>query len=1115
MKKAIVIVIVGLACLFTISTANQKQGLPPGTSDAVQPLKPSSPKLEADLGKMPLYFIANKGQLDERVAFYVQGKDISIYLTSEGLTYVLTKRESLDQDRAEDSHRGLPQKTSLRDPLDKSDIKEPQSVQRWTVKLDFIGANPEVRPAGEEMTDAVISYFKGKPEEWKSGMPTYSKVVYANLWPGIDLVYSGTNDKLKYEFVVRPGADPEKIRLAYRGASGVSVNEEGQLEVETPLRNFQDEKPVAYQNIGDERANISLAYHLEEAPGDGSPGDSQRVGAETRSYSYGFRVGDYDRTQPLILDPAMLVYCGYIGGSNVEYGQGIAVDTSGNAYIAGYTASTAGTFPDIVGPDLTYNGDAFDAFIAKVKSNGTGLVYCGYIGGSSDDCGLGVALDNSRNAYITGCTASSQTSFPVSVGPDLTFNGGYLDAFVAKVKADGTGLVYCGYIGGSGDDYGNGIAVDWVDYPYVVGYTDSDETTFPITTGQDHQGDYDAFVAETYPDGTGFYYCRFIGGTGRDMAYGVAVDRSYNAYIIGSTDSSPAQNFPVAVGPDLTLNGGTDAFVIKLYLTGINIIYCGYVGGSDTDIGFGIAVDSYDAAYITGQTSSSQATFPDTIGPDLTYNGGWDAFVGKVKSDGTGLTYCGYVGGSGNDHGQGIAVDRSGYAYIAGYTWSDQSTFPVTSGPDLTYNDGGDSSFSDAFIAKVRADGTGFVYCGYIGGDARDRAFGIAVSGYYDAYVTGHTTSDSATFPAKVGPDLSVSGYDAFVAKIYYGGKDDYVGTWTNGVYYRNSDTGKWIKLESSPATQIAVGDLDGDYFDDMIGTWPGQPGVWVKYSENGTWAKLDNFTPDSIAAGDVNGDGREDFLGSWSAYGVFYRDSLSGAWTKLEKSPALQISAGDLDGDGRDDLVGIWSADPGVWVKYSGTGLWAMLDSAKPSFIAAGDMSGDLRDDLLGSWSGLGVYYKNMASGLWVKLEASAASKVGTGDLDGEGKGDLLGTWTSQPGAWVKYSGSGIWAKLDPTTPTWFTAGKMRSAKFSGSGSSSIAGAIVEPPRPFSGYTDLSSLGPGGSRFVFRMDKNARVGSAIDNARQRRMTPGPGEPGFKPVKEKNSSGGKNRNLRK
>jgi len=1068
--------VVGLAGLCLIGTEGRNQSLPAGASDALQPLKSSSVKLEAGFGKIPLYFVANKGQMDKRVDYYVQGKDKSIYFSPGGVTIVLAS-----------------------------------PAERWVVKLEFVGADRHVRPLGQDETGAVISYFKGNPENWHTGLPTYSRLVYRNLWPGIDLVYSGTVDKLKYEFVVQPGADTSRIKLACRGASKVVLDEGGRLEIRTPLGNLHDDEPVAYQEVDGKRVDIPMDFTLEERSSEETAPEGPDQEPYSRSCAFSFEVGEYDRSLPLIMDPAVLVYCGYIGGSSQDGGNSIAVDGSGNAYVTGFTGSTSGTFPETVGPDFTHNsGD--DAFVAKINASGTSLVYCGYIGGSGDDVGRGIAVDGSGNAYVTGETQSTQAMFPETVGPDLTHNGGTYDAFVAKVNSSGTSLVYCGYIGGSNNDYGFGIAVGGSGNAYVTGRTYSTETTFPETVGPDltHNGSWDAFIAKVNAAGTGLTYCGYIGGSDWDDGLGIALDESGNAYVAGHTGSTAA-TFPEAVGPDLTHNGGTyDAYVAKVNASGTGLVYCGYIGGSETDYGQSIAVAGSGTAYVTGFTRSMEATFPDTVGPDLTHNGGSDAFVAKVNASGTSLVYCGYIGGSGDDWGYGIALDGSGNAYVIGQTSSTEATFPETGGPDLTYNGG----TSDAYVAKVDSSGTGLVSCGYIGGSGGDYGYGIALDGSGNTYVIGRTSSSEATFPETVGPDLTFNAgmADAYVAKIKISGKDDFVGTWANGVYYRNSDTGAWVRLESSPATQIAVGDLDGDGFDDLIGAWPGQPGVWVKYSDDGTWAKLDNFTPDSIAAGDVNGDGREDFLGSWSAFGVFYRNSLNGVWVKLEGSPALQIAAGDLDGDGKDDLIGIWSADPGVWVKYSGSGLWAMLDSAKPGFIAAGDMSGDGRDDLLGSWSGSGVYYKNSACGFWVLLEASVAAKVGTGDLDGDRKGDLLGTWTSQPGAWVKYSCSGAWAKLDPTTPTWFAAGQMRSAAFSGSGSSSIAGAIAEPPHSFSGYADLSSLGPGGSEFVLRMDRNRRVGSAIDKAKQRRMTPGPGEPGFRPVREKNPSARKNRN---
>jgi Dockerin type I domain/Beta-propeller repeat len=351
-----------------------------------------------------------------------------------------------------------------------------------------------------------------------------------------------------------------------------------------------------------------------------------------------------------------------------------------------------------VGPDLTANGFS-DAFVAKVNAAGTALVYCGYIGGDDDDTGNGIAVDSSGNAYVTGQTYSKETTFPVKVGPDLTQNG-FSDAFVAKVNAAGNALVYCGYIGGSDDDVGYGIAVDSSGTSisaYVTGLTYTTDGTFPVAGGPDltQNGASDAFVAKVNAAGSALVYSGFIGGSADDQGYGIAVDGSGNAYVTGITASTQA-TFPVTGGPDLTSNGGTDAFVAKVNAAGTALAYCGYIGGSSDDVGNGIAVDSSGNAYVTGFTTSTETTFPVTVGPDLTSNRGGDAFVAKVNAAGTALVYCGFIGGSEIDVGLGIAVNGSG-AYVTGYTASTEGTFPVTGGPDLSFNGG---SF-DAFVVKI------------------------------------------------------------------------------------------------------------------------------------------------------------------------------------------------------------------------------------------------------------------------------------------------------------------------------------------------------------------------------------------------------------------------------
>jgi hypothetical protein len=280
----------------------------------------------------------------------------------------------------------------------------------------------------------------------------------------------------------------------------------------------------------------------------------------------------------------------------------------------------------VVGPDLSYNGNG-DAFVAKVNPSGTALVYAGFLGGSDSDYGWGIAVDASGSAYVTGGTFSSD--FPAVVGPDLSYNSNG-DAFVAKVNPSGTALVYAGFLGGSDSDYGWGIAVDASGSAYVTGGTFSSD--FPAVVGPDtsHNGDWDAFVAKVNPSGTALVYAGFLGGSDSDYGWGIAVDASGSAYVTGGTFSS---DFPAVVGPDLSYNSNGDAFVAKVNPSGTALVYAGFLGGSDWDEGYGIAVDASGNAYVTGWTFSSD--FPAVVGPDTSYNGGRDAFVAKVEAGGT------------------------------------------------------------------------------------------------------------------------------------------------------------------------------------------------------------------------------------------------------------------------------------------------------------------------------------------------------------------------------------------------------------------------------------------------------------------------------------------------
>ncbi len=690
-----------------------EEALRPALSDrAVSPEQHR--KVRETYGRLPLSFTENQGQVDARIAYYMQAPGRSVYFTTAGHALRLTQGKGDD-------------------------------IKAHTIRIELVGAAAE-RIESLQRAPGIVSYFKGPQPQWKTAIPTHARIGYVQPWPGIDLAYEGPGGRLESIYTVAPHADPAQIKLRYSGHDSLRLDEHGNLVYTTSLGEIKETAPVLYQEIDGSRIPVEGRFILlDEA-------------------TVSFEVAQYNPDHALVIDPA-LVYAGYIGGSGSDVGYGIAVDSAGNAYVTGYTASTEASFPVTVGPDQTFNGDV-DAFVAKVNAAGTALVYAGYIGGSGYEQGNGIAVDSAGNAYVVGDTRSTEESFPVTVGPYLTHNGGVYDGFVAKVNPAGTALVYCGYIGGSGIDGATGIAVDSAGNAYVVGYTQSTEASFPVLGGPDltHNGGWDAFVAKVNADGTALVYAGYIGGSEVDIGNGIAVDSAGNAYVTGWTSSDQA-SFPVTVGPDLIHNGGYDAFVAKVSAAGTALVYAGYIGGSGVDISAGIAVDSAGNAYVIGQTNSTEASFPVTVGPGLTYNGGSrDAFVAKVNAAGSALVYAGYIGGNGNDQGYGIAVDSAGNAYVTGFTDSTEASFPVLGGPDLTYNGG----TRDAFVAKVNPAGSALVYAGYIGGSGEDVGRGIAVDSAGNAYVTGYTNSTEASFPVLGGPDLTFNGgsYDAFVAKI-------------------------------------------------------------------------------------------------------------------------------------------------------------------------------------------------------------------------------------------------------------------------------------------------------------------------------------------------------------
>lgn len=689
-----------IVALFVLlgSTWNNELGPSPDIAPTKQDdthLSSQKQKILEAYDRLPLFFIRNDGQLDDRVKFYERGSGQSIFFTEEGIYISLLKE--------------------------------------FVVLKPLGSAKPQVVAEGK--LPGRVNYFIGNdPTKWRTDIPTYAKVRYTGLYPGIDLVFYGTQRQLEYDVVVKPGADYKPVTFKLEGAQEVRTTPGGDLEI--ILRDggkVVQKKPHVYQERGG---------HKHEIPG------AFEVVKEHDAYLYSFTIGPYNTNYTLVIDPIVLAYSTYLGGNNFDRGYDIAVDSSGYVYITGETYSA--NFPTQNAYDPTHNGSS-DVFITKLGPAGDSLVYSTFLGGSAAEFGTSIAVDPSGSAYVTGKTYS--TNFPIYNAYDPTYNGSG-DAFVTKLSPAGNSLIYSTYLGGSGDDQGDGIAVDASGNAYITGYTES--ANFPTQNAYDatYNGGGDAFVTKL--SDSSLVYSTFLGGNDYDLGQDIAVDSLGSAYIVGETYST---DFPTTPGAfDTSHNGDDDAFVTKFSPDGSSLVYSTFLGGINEDIGYGIAIDSSGNAYVVGQTYSSN--FPTTPGAyDTSYNGNYDVFITKLSSLGNSLVYSTYLGGSGSDKGFGIAIDPVGSAYVTGETYS--PNFPIQNAYDPIYNGAG-----DAFVAKLSSAGASLNYSTFLGGSNYDRSLDIAVDPWGSAYVTGETYSTN--FPTTPGAyDTIPNGSaDAFIAKL-------------------------------------------------------------------------------------------------------------------------------------------------------------------------------------------------------------------------------------------------------------------------------------------------------------------------------------------------------------
>jgi hypothetical protein len=698
--------------------------------------KTSTPALEELTSKLPIPIEAAPA-MEGSPYLYSQRSPLSsssIYFAEDHIVFQVAVQER-EESRQEDP----------------KDLRKPKKYTSYAYPFYFDSPASRAKIYPEDRLPSRSNYFIGNdPSLWRTDVPNYQKLRYQGLWDGIDAIFYTKEGHPAFDFVLYPGADPEKIALRTEGLEDLQIQDDGSLRAKTPWGTISISAPKSYYE--DTGEPIESAWQ-----------DDQGL--------FHIALGPYDSTRPVRVDPT-LSYSTYLGGTSGDVGRAIAVDSSGAAYVTGYTSST--DFPT-QNPFQAAKAGNSDVFVTKLSPSGNTLSYSTYLGGTYGDAGSAIAVDSTGAAYVAGETNSDD--FPTQ-NPFQATNAGFSDVFVTKLSPSGNTLSYSTYLGGSAFDDVWAIAVDSTGAAYVAGYTSS--TDFPTQNPfqATKAGSLDVFVTKLSPSGNTLSYSTYLGGSGDDFGYGIAVDSTGAAYVAGYTYST---NFPTQNPFQATYAGYSDVFVTKLSPSGNTLSYSTYLGGSGSDEGWAIAVDSTGAAYVTGSTLSTD--FPTQNPFQATKAGNSDVFVTKLSPSGNTLSYSTYLGGSGYDSGRAIAVDSTGAAYVTGSTPS--TNFP-TQGP----YQGSNAGSSDVFVTKLSSSGNALAYSTYLGGSSDDYGYGIAVDSSGAAYVTGYTYSSN--FPTKGAYQGSNAGSsDAFVAKL-------------SPVMIRANTTSSWAQ-SSGPAQRASV----------------------------------------------------------------------------------------------------------------------------------------------------------------------------------------------------------------------------------------------------------------------------------------------------------------------
>jgi len=696
--KWAVAVLVSILILGTISVE-----APPASGQAEFDQNESGTDAQIDsskLAKISLPFIENQGQLDQEVRFYANTFAGTVFVTEDGLTYALMNRAS----------------------------EEDESTQGVAVKERFL-SEQALRATGFDKSDAIVNYFVGEKERWRSNIPTYNAVNLGEVWSGVDVELRAHGKNVEKIFNVKPGANVGDIRLAFEGVGSLKVSEDGELLLETELGTLAMTKPFAFQSIDGVQSHVDVSYFVQ-------------------GNTYGFEVGSYDPRYTLIIDP--LLASTFIGGSATDFVNAIALDNSGNVFVAGEAASG---YPTAGGPfDTSFNGFR-DVFVSKLDSGLTSLLASTFIGGSGSDAAFAITLDGSGNVFVAG---TAESGYPTAGSPfDSSFNGNG-DVFVSKLNNGLTSLLASTFIGGSGGDIAKAITLDGSGNVFVAGSAGSG---YPTTTGafdETHNGGRDVFVSKLDSGLTSLLASTFIGGSGGDdIANAITLDGSGNVFIAGQAQSG----YPTAGSPfDSSFAGNGDVFVSKLDSGLTSLLASTFIGGSALEEAFAIALDGSGNVFIAGETVTG---YPTTTGAfQETHNGGRDVFVSKLDSGLTSLLASTFIGGNSPDGGFAMVLDSSGNVFVAGRVLS--TDYPTTTGAfQETYGGGA----WDGFVSKLNNGLTSLLASTFIGGSGADEAFAMVLDGSGNVFVAGFADSG---FPTTTGAfDETHNGQrDAFVSHI-------------------------------------------------------------------------------------------------------------------------------------------------------------------------------------------------------------------------------------------------------------------------------------------------------------------------------------------------------------